>query len=68
MKTLTLRFSLFIGCIVLSLIKLSAGNGVPPLPVDQGVSAPFAGTAGHWQGMAVGSALRVVKPYGGGNQ
>lgn len=48
MKTLTLRFSLFIGCILLSLIKLSAGNGVPPLPVDQGVSAPFAGTAGHW--------------------
>lgn len=30
MKTLTLRFSLFIGCILLSLIKLSAGNGVPP--------------------------------------
>lgn len=48
MRILTLKFSLFIGCILLSLIKLSARNELPPLPVSQGVSAPFAGIVGHW--------------------
>ena len=48
MKSSTLRFSLLIGCVLLSLIKLSAREELPPLPVRQGVSAPFAGTIQHW--------------------